>query len=288
MSAVKAEQWFYLPSDWSVLTAAGSEASTFLNGFCTNDVVRLNKGETCEAFFTDVKARILAYAWIVWRREDYAIVLSSLGAGALHDHLDKYLLSAQVELNVDQNTRVIILGEEPTGLKDFTCFPLNSYGPYIKVAVDDASAIARHAEELSTSGWSELSEQDFEHARIQLGVPKDRIDVDERNLPQEVDRDAEAISFEKGCYLGQEPVARIDALGRVNWLLRGLRFSSQEVQPGDELLREGKCVGRVTSVAAVDEGAIALGYVRRECAASDEQLQHAASEVIVCDTPFIS
>jgi folate-binding protein YgfZ len=94
-------------------------------------------------------------------------------------------------------------------------------------------------------------------------------DISEQNLPQEVGRDDLAISFSKGCYLGQEIVARLDAYGHVNRLLRQLEFASETVPAvGAKLLADGQAVGQVTSAvwSPQRQAPIALGYVRRESA----------------------
>jgi folate-binding protein YgfZ len=103
-------------------------------------------------------------------------------------------------------------------------------------------------------------------ARIEAGTPLFGQDITEKNLPQEVARDALAISFTKGCYLGQETVARIDALGHVNQTLCGLRFAGPDSPPpGTELTIDDKVVAHVTSAAFSPRlgGPLALGYVRR-------------------------
>ena len=87
-----------------------------------------------------------------------------------------------------------------------------------------------------------------EAARIEQGTPWFGCDITDENLPQEIDRNQQAINFTKGCYLGQETVARIDALGHVNRLLRGVKFSGESIPtPGTELCAGGKVLGHVTS-----------------------------------------
>ncbi|MBL8829842.1 MAG: hypothetical protein JNM18_22880, partial [Planctomycetaceae bacterium] len=98
------------------------------------------------------------------------------------------------------------------------------------------------------------------------GWPTTDVDISDKNLPQELNRDATAISFVKGCYIGQETVARIDALGHVNKYLAPLKFApATEPQPGDELTNDGQPVGSVTSVAYSPRcgSHVGLGYVRR-------------------------
>ena len=227
----------------------------FLQGYCTNDLARLAEGESCEAFFTEVKARVLAYGWVLRLADRCVVLLSSDRAPRLAEHLDRYVLRDDVTLATPDWRFAMAWGVDGTSHR----VPVPAFGEAAAVLADESLP------DLAAGGRRELSSEEFEALRVRLGVPRDGVDVDERNLPQEVDRNDRAISFTKGCYLGQEPVARIDALGRVNWLLRGLRFSSLDgVRRDVELTADGKPIGRVTSTAATDEGAIGLGYVRRE------------------------
>jgi folate-binding protein YgfZ len=110
----------------------------------------------------------------------------------------------------------------------------------------------------------------FETARTEDGVPLFGVDFDDRNLPQEVGRNELAISFTKGCYLGQETVARIDALGHVNQQLAGVRFVGVDLpEPGAVLSRDGHDAGRVTSAIYSPrlQAPLALAMLRRELAA---------------------
>ncbi|MEQ8846512.1 hypothetical protein [Botrimarina sp.] len=252
--------------DWSAVEATGRDACKFLNNFCTNDVAALAEGESCEAMFTDVKAHVIAYAWVARIADQgYVALLSSPRAESLHEHLDKYLIREQVELAVvPPGPWTLSHGHgEPIG----GAVALSAFGDRV------VATRGRLAEEQQL-----LSGEQFERLRITLGVPLDGIDVDSRNLPQEVDRNDRAISFTKGCYLGQEPVARIDALGRVNWLLRGLAVDGPAPDRGAEVTVGGKPGGRVTSAVGTDSGSIALAYVRREHASGET-----AAKVGSCD-----
>jgi folate-binding protein YgfZ len=132
--------------------------------------------------------------------------------------------------------------------------------------------------------------------RIEAGTPVFGRDVTADNLPQEVGRDNRAISFVKGCYLGQETVARIDALGHVNKLMKGLRLRGPAPHPivGATLEHDGKKVGTVTS-AAFSPGwgtTVALGYVRSSQAVDATELVVVAEggeplPAVVCDLPMI-
>ena len=109
-------------------------------------------------------------------------------------------------------------------------------------------------------------ETTFESIRLEVGFPWYGRDITDKNLPQEIGRDCLAISLMKGCYLGQETVARIDALGHVNKLLVSVRFATDAVPPAGAALRSGGVhVGDVTSAAYSPrlEASLALAYVRR-------------------------
>lgn len=274
MAGFLAKQYVSLEG-WSAVNVTGPDAAKFLQGFCTNDVVRLAEGESCEAFFTDVKARVLAFGWVTRFADCCVVLLSSGEAPALAAHLDRYLLSASAEVSsFGSETSYYFLSSSSDQEKGIR-LPVPAYGEEASVVIGDATL---------ASDWQSITGADFERTRIQLGVPRDRTDVDNRNFPQEVDRNETAISFNKGCYLGQEPVARIDAMGQVNWLLRGLQFDSdKEIAKETELLLEGKAVARVTSFIRTNDGAIGLGYVRREHALAGTQLSTDEGAVEVVD-----
>ena len=111
----------------------------------------------------------------------------------------------------------------------------------------------------------ELGASHGEQVRIEAGMPLYGRDISQKNLPQEVGRNAQAISFSKGCYLGQETVARIASLGHVNRSLVGVRFTGSDIPPaGTQLTADGKPVGHVTSSAFSPrlECPLALAYLR--------------------------
>jgi folate-binding protein YgfZ len=129
-----------------------------------------------------------------------------------------------------------------------------------------------------------------EAARIAAGAPLWGREITDTNLPQELNRDAKLISFTKGCYLGQETVARIDALGHVNRLLVGLRAAGKDVPAiwAELQSEDGKAIGAVTSATFSHRlgGAIALGYVRRALAVPGSVVQSAVGPLTVTALPM--
>ena len=139
-------------------------------------------------------------------------------------------------------------------------------------------------------GW-----QAFETARIEAGIPRFGVDIDETNLPLECGIENRAVSYHKGCYIGQEVINRIHSFGHVNRELCSLRLPDDSPalpQRGDKLFHNGKEVGYVTSVVKSPTlGNIALGYVRREVnqIGTELTLRIVAGEspVKIVELPFI-
>lgn len=277
--------------DWSCLEVKGSDRAKFLHNMCTNDVLGLQSGQGCEAFFTNVKGHILAHVLITCRENSLVLTRSAPQVDDLRSHLDRYIIREDVQLH-DRSGEiryVAIFGEDaeeklaprttPSKLQRaslwHSCVALGGADcQLIRFPTDlpiwlleyPQSAEQQVIDQLVARGMEHCSRQTWEALRIEAGFPLDRVDITEQNLPQEIARDARAINFKKGCYLGQETVARIDALGHVNLKLVGLKFSGNHVPaPDTPLLAEGKQVGRVTSAChSQREGApLALAYVRR-------------------------
>src|SRR5262249_40224682 len=119
-------------------------------------------------------------------------------------------------------------------------------------------AIEAAAADLHADGAVEIDADAYDARRIEAGAPRQGFDIDESTIAQEAYLDRDAVSFTKGCFVGQELVCRIDTRGHVNRLLRRLRGDGMAV--GDEATVDGKVVGQITSSV----GDVALGYLRRE------------------------
>lgn len=270
----------------------GEDRASFLHGLCTNDVRKLSNGAGCEAFITNVQGKTLGFVLIF--SGPHSLVIETVpGQGEkLRHHFDKYLIRAKVEI-VDRSEdwagwllsgpqsaamlkEVISHGDVPTHLLESREVTIGHSPVWIR-RVDIAGPVGffvdcRRGDTshvgslLHQAGADRCGREAFEAARIEAGFPLFGKDITENNLPQEVARDARAISFVKGCYLGQETVARIDALGHVNRTLVGLRYLESNLpKVGASVLAGEEPVGTVTSVTwSPRYGApLALAYVRR-------------------------
>jgi folate-binding protein YgfZ len=222
---------------------AGPDARDYLNRMVSNDVEALQVGDACPALLLTPKARVIAPV-VVWRRgdEDFLVLTEPELGDAVRALLARMRLRATCEIELEEHASVLVFGDDGSGFAtDF---------PGAREAVDAELAPTLSAEEL-------------EARRVAAGVPRWGREIDDRVLPAEAGLDATHISFDKGCYPGQEPVARLHYRGHPN---RGLRVLHLDAVPEYDaaLVHEGKVVGRVTSAVETADGVVALAYVRVE------------------------
>ena len=227
----------------SFVRVAGADARDYLQRMVSNDVEALAVGEACPALLLTAKARVIA-PLVVWRRgeEDYLVLTEPELGEALRAHLVRMRLRARCEIETEEHEASLLFGSEDGFATDF---------PGAREAVDLDAAPT-------------LSDEELERRRVAAGVPRWGREIDDRVLPAEAGLEATHISFSKGCYPGQEPVARLHYRGHPNRGLRVLRLD--EVPDYDtELVYEDKVVGRVTSAVPDEDGTVvALAYVRVE------------------------
>lgn len=278
-------------ADWTVVELSGSDARKFLHNFCTNEINKLDDGKTCEAFVCDLKGKILAHVLVLALPGKLVLLGTPGSATALVPHLTKYLLDADVTIR-DQSDQMRVLclqGDQLEEQIQIACGETIPVGPGscgqaanppVIVAgahcvpepgvflLGDADAIARFQSALSPDVVTQGSAELFDLFRIAAGFPLHGKDITSDDLAQNAARTPQAISFTKGCYLGQEPIARLDALGHTNRELRGVLIESGTWSPGDKLFSSEKEAGTLTSVATLPASGrtIALAMVRTKLA----------------------
>jgi folate-binding protein YgfZ len=301
--------------DRTQIALRGPDRISFLHNLCTNDIRRLTPGQGCEAFLLNAQGKTLAHVY-VFAEEEQLVLDTVPGQGEfLLRHLDRYLIREKVEL-VPLPNRLDLLFAGPKaaellarhGVKNLPvehCAHAPTNGGQFAIRRVDLAGPESWLHSLTSPMvvqiiWNASIElcatpcgaTAFTAARIAAGVPLFGDDITDANLPQEIGRDRQAISFTKGCYLGQETVARIDALGHVNRLLVGLRGTGESAMPCGLELRaaDGKPVGNITSTAFShrQRRPIALGFVRRAQLAPGAKLTSDVGEVEVVATPMDS
>jgi folate-binding protein YgfZ len=216
----------------------------------SNDVAGLAPGEACDALLLTPKARVVAPVRVLRRADDDFLLLTEPALGdALRVQLTRARFAARVEIEPEEHEAVVVVGEEPQG----TRVPASDYGVAAWELIDaEPTGEALEAGEL-------------ERLRITAETPVWGRELDDRVLPAEAGLVERAVSLTKGCYPGQEPIARLHYRGHINRRLRRLRIEGAELPAYDAELRSGdRVVGRVTSAVPTEEGVLALGYVRTE------------------------
>jgi tRNA-modifying protein YgfZ len=221
------------PRDY--VRVAGADAEDFLQRMVSNDVTQA----PCEALLLTPKARVIAPLVVVRRGAEDFLLLTEPGLGeVVRATLVRARFAAKAEIEPEEHRSALVFG-------DAEGIPNRDYGePAVELLDADVEPT--------------LNGDDLERMRIEAGTPAWGKELDDRVLPAEAGLDERAISFTKGCYPGQEPIARLHYRGKVNRRLRVLEVAGAE--PGQEISYEGKVVGRVTSAA----GDRALAYVRTE------------------------
>jgi folate-binding protein YgfZ len=280
----------------------GADAARFLHNLSTNDILRLPAGTGCEAFLTTLKARVVAYLLVYHLPGPVLWLDGAPGMGQkVIQHLDHYLISELVELrdasaelaqvHVAGPRSAAIVGELfaelVPGLAPMQAVDVRTaYGECqvrrrdgLGVPGHDLLCPMAHGEVLWKAvvnrGARPAGQVVFEALRIAAGTPAEGLDVDENTFAPEVGRTAEAISYSKGCYLGQEPIVMARDRGQINRLLCKIELPGGPVPHNSLLYAEGKDVGRVTSSAAIPgrEEAVGLAYVRRGHQAPGTELE---------------
>jgi tRNA-modifying protein YgfZ len=280
---------FVVLADWTCVSIAGRDRQQFLHNFCTNDIKRLAPGASCEVLITNVKGKIVGHG-VVSCRDDELVFVGAPGQGvSLVAHLDRYVIREDVTVRDETDCRSYLLVHREAIESGYPIIDWNLIGDdsYILVEVPSAD-VEELTIRLTSRGAKSVGGDAFTAARIEGGFPFFGVDFDDNNLPQEVGRDRQAISFTKGCYLGQETVARIDALGHVNQQLVGVRFiASATPTAGLELSRAGSPAGRVKSASFSPKlnAPLALAMVRREANAVGSRLESEVGECEVIALP---
>lgn len=224
-------------SDLIRIRATGKDRAKFLHNFCTNNINNLSAGNACEAFFTDVKAKILAHGWVLAGEDCHELWMLPGDEQAILKHLNRYIITEDVTIESAPANWQAFAVMGPQSIDVLASAGINTPNTATDswTATDHGSVLVLEwakvtlalvivDSENSVSAWQSLTAAGaiaagsivFEHQRILEGFPIVGVDITGDNLAPEADRNAKAISYTKGCYLGQEPIARLDAMGHVN------------------------------------------------------------------------
>jgi folate-binding protein YgfZ len=269
-------------SERGKLALTGNEAKPFLQGQVSNDVEVLAPGQGCYAAFLTPKGKMLGDLRILDTGHELLLDTERAALQELFNMIRRFSIGYGVQLHKRTVERglVSLIGPESAsvaaldGLSETEhshvaaeCCGVSVRAIRTDLGVDllcDAGDTARLTTALEQAGAIAISEATAECVRVETGRPRYGVDLDDSVIPQEADLNARAVSFTKGCYVGQETVARLYYRGKPNRTLRGLRLS-EPVPSGAQIDFGGRTVGRLASVAESPAlGHLALALVRRE------------------------
>jgi aminomethyltransferase len=241
------------------LRVSGADRVEFLHGQCTNDIKRLDVGETCYAAFLNAKGKMRGEGCVMCQADAFLLETSP----GLGQSLEKFII-----------TEDVLIEDVSAGLGEWLVIGDT------RVDLPADAVTFRHALGLGVISGERMTEtidaKALEALRVEAGVPRWGADLDENTIPNEAGLEKRAINYDKGCYIGQETIARIKTYGHVNRQLVQMALTGQDVPArGDKIIREGREVGQVTSAVFSSRlgKPLVLGYVRRELAVTGVTLK---------------
>jgi folate-binding protein YgfZ len=299
------EEAGYLPRERAALTVRGPEGAEYLQGQLTNDIEALEPERGCYAALLDRKGHLQSDMRVLRLGDDeIRLDLEPGPAPAALKHLRTYSIGREIEIEDTSEQWAItsLIGPRAGQLAGFEGLAPEHAQRFrewegievLAVATDvgldlitKAESAAGLAELLETAGAVEVSEPAAEIIRVESGRPRFGLDMGPESMPAEADITERAVDFEKGCYIGQEPVARLHYRGKPNRTLRGLRLSAP-AEHGEALRLGDKEVGRIgTACISPALGPIALAIVRREAGEGDRlAVGDAGATAEIADLPF--
>jgi folate-binding protein YgfZ len=276
-------------SDRAKFLVRGSEAADFLQGQVSNDVEALEPGTGCYATVLSHKGKLRTDLRILRGDDSFWLDTEAIGHAVLEHMLRTYSVGRDVQFEDVTESRVLLSLVGPAARDRLDAAPppeehafvSGDYGTYVATHLG-VDVIAEPGTALEVEP---VSEEAAECLRIEAGRPRLGYDMDAETMPQEAGINERAVSFSKGCYVGQETVARLHYKGKPNRHLRGLRLS-EPAERGSEILLGERVVGRLGSTCVSPRlGPIALALVRREAEpGATVQVSGASAEVV--DVPF--
>ena len=296
-------------SERGKLALTGTERKSFLAGQVTNDIEGLQAGHGCYAAFLTHKGKMLGDLRVLAvedERADPELLLDTERSTlqALFDMVRRFKIGYDVELHkrTVQRGLLSLVGPGARAIAGAEDLPAEEHahraaeiggrpvrliatdvGIDVLCEADDTDAVR---EALLAAGATPVSEDAAEILRVERGRPRYGWELDDATIPQEAGLNERAVSFTKGCYVGQETVARLFYRGKPNRHLRGLKLS-EPVEPGAELRLGERVVGRLaTSLVSPVHGPIALALVRREAVPGDTLDVTGGATAQVVELPF--
>lgn len=254
--------------DRSVISVSGDDAYDWLQGQLTNQCDGAKAGDCVYAFILDLKGRVLADTWALFHEEGIWLDVPSPQIGAVMERLDRYIIMEDVDLERRDDLRIVAAQGPKAGklLDDgWSADRLGLGGHQWLVPsseMNDALERATHEAERLDGGW--VSSEAWAYAHVVLGRPRFGVDFGDWTYPQESGLTAVAVSFNKGCYIGQETVVMLENRGKAPKVLWRWRIDGAEPPPAKAPIHRGnETVGEISSAVGIGGSVSALGFLKR-------------------------
>jgi folate-binding protein YgfZ len=252
---------------------SGVDAGKVFHNVTTNQVLNLIVGGSVETFVTDVRGWVVAHG-LVFRADEnqWWLLGQHPNPEKVAAHIDRYIIREDARVS-DHSGSVLLSVFAPSGASSSTNEnetqqrQIQRYSapgmpvPFLAMGTDAVMNLQVDFSAESDDGLLPMIA--WERLRISRLWPRFSQDIWEKCIPQELDRDARAISFTKGCYLGQETIARLDALGQIQKKLSLIRVPAVGVMPQAPITADGKAVGHVTSSVDLEDYSLCLAVLKR-------------------------
>jgi tRNA-modifying protein YgfZ len=284
------------------LALSGAGAKDFLQGQTSNDVEGLYTGTGCYSTFLTPKGKMLGDLRVLDTGDELLLDTERVTLQELFNMIRRFSIGYDVALHKRTLERGLLSLIGPTAPSLQLPAPEHAHAVVeiggvparairtdlgVDLLCDSTDTEALRTVLISEAGAVPVSEEAAETVRVEHGRPRYGIDLDDTVIPQEAGLNERAVSFTKGCYVGQETVARLYYRGKPNRHLKGLRLQAP-AHTGEELTFEGRTVGRIGSaVVSPRLGPIALALVRREAAPGSEVTVGAGASAVVVELPFV-
>jgi folate-binding protein YgfZ len=266
LAALEEERAFLDRSAWRKVRVTGGDAVTWLGDLLTADIAGLEPGRGCRSLLLTPTGRIRADVQVARRDDDLFLLQAPEQPEHIGLALNTYVLSADVSLEDRTNDLALftVPGRAASLVGIHGATEPSSVGPGIDVLVDAGKPAWRFVEACIAAGLEEAGGDAYEVWRVRRGIARMGRDFDERSLPAEAELEA-TIDSEKGCFLGQEAVARVRNLGHPPRLLRHLHGPGP-IAAGEAVFAGPNAVGEITSAAPDGEGSTVIARVRWDAA----------------------
>ena len=287
--AIRSGETGFYEQKRGLIAVSGKEAVQFLNGLITNDVAKLEENAQMEAAFPNAQGRLLASVRVLKKDGKFLFETEEATREKVFNNLFRFTFAGDffVEDLSEKYKSFSVYNSKFAAQESETITFAAKFGEETFVPKESAE---NFVSELKNQNAVEIFDEVYEVLRIENGIPKYASDADETTIVPELGD--EMISYNKGCYIGQEIIARIHFRGHVAKKLTGLVFEDEntEVKPGDELKSlDGKSAGKITSAAFSPklEKIIALAFVRYDYLAEGTELKVGETTAAVKNLPFV-